>query len=213
MASLYFRYGAMNCGKTVSLLQVAHNYEENGLKVVLLKPSKDTKGEGKVVSRIGVERNADYLIAEDEEILSHIEKWKEENVACILVDEAEFLQPKQIVELHKISKFYDIPVICYGIRTNYRGEPFEGSIQLMVWADAIEKYVNLCSCGSKAEFQGRKVNGEFVVEGEEVLIDGSSASVEYVPLCGKCFLEKVYSKIERLETAKPKQLTLKKIDY
>lgn len=210
MASLYFRYGAMNCGKTTALLQVAHNYEENGLKVVLIKSIVDTKGDEKVVSRLGVERAVDYLIGKDEQILPYGEKWKEENVSCILVDEAEFLEEHQIIDLYRISKYYDIPVICYGLRTTFKAEAFTGSGPLMRWADTLEELVNICSCGSKAKFQGRKVNDEFVLDGEEVLIDGSSASVEYIPLCGKRYLEKVYDKNREFKSIIPKQYTLTK---
>lgn len=205
MASLYFRYGAMNCGKTTALLQVAHNYEEIGLSVVLLKSIVDTKGEEKVVSRIGVSRKVDYLIGEEEPLFSYGEKWKEKNIACILVDEAEFLSEQQIIDLYRISKSYDIPVICYGLRTTFKAEFFSGSHALMRWADRIEELINLCSCGEKAKFQGRKVNGKFVLDGDDVVIDGSSTSIEYVPLCGTCYLEKVYDQPRIEIEEKPKQ--------
>lgn len=209
MASLHFRYGAMNCGKTTALLQVAHNYEENGLPVVVIKSIKDTKGNNTIVSRLGVDRQVDFLIKETEAFLPYGEKWKEEGVACILVDEAEFLNEAQVIDLYRISKYYDIPVICYSLRTTFKAEFFSGSGPLMRWADHIEEMVNLCSCGQKAKFQGRRVNGKFVMDGQEVLIDGSDKTVEYVPLCGACYLQKVYDKDRILDFGEnPKQFVI-----
>lgn len=193
MASLYFRYGAMNCGKTTALLQVAHNYEENGLQVVVLKSIVDTKGNDTIVSRLGVNRKVDHLIEKDEKLLFYGEFWKQQGISGILVDEAEFLSERQIIDLYRISKYYDIPVICYGLRTTFKSEFFTGSGPLMRWADHLEELINLCKCGNKAKFQGRMVNGEFVMEGDEVVIDGSE-QVEYVPLCGECYLKYVYDK-------------------
>ena len=100
-----------------------------------------------------------------------------------------------MIDLYRISKYYNIPVICYGLRTTFQAQFFTGSGPLMRWADEIEELINICHCGKKAKFQARKVDGKFVMDGEEVLIDGSNAMVEYVPLCGKCFLEKVYDKV------------------
>lgn len=199
MASMYFRYGAMNCGKTTALLQVAHNYEENGLSVMVLKSVVDTKGNNKIVSRLGVDRIVDYLIHPNEKLFSLGKIWKQKGIACILVDEAEFLEENQIIDLYRISKYYDIPVICYGLRTTFKADFFTGSNPLMRWADHIEELVNLCSCGKKAKFQARKVNGEFVLNGEEVVIDGSDSAVEYVPLCGVCYLKYVYDKDKQIE--------------
>lgn len=205
MASLYFRYGAMNCGKTTALLQVAHNYEENGLSVILLKSVVDTKGDEKVVSRLGVERVVDHLVEPNEALYPYGKKWFDAKIACILVDEAEFLTENQIIDLYRISKYYDIPVICYGLRTTFKAEFFSGSNALMRWADQIEEIINICSCGKKAKFQGRKINGKFVLEGKEVVIDGSSDQVEYVPLCGKCYLEHVYDFERKLNPIPPKK--------
>lgn len=217
MASLSFRYGAMNCGKTTALLQVAHNYEENGLHVIVIKSEKDTKGDDMVVSRLGKDRKVDFLVKKKEPLLPYGEIWKEEGVACILVDEAEFLSKEQVIDLYRITKYYDIPVICYSLRTTFKGEFFTGSGPLMGWADHNEELINICGikgCGEKAKFQGRKVNGEFVLEGEEVVIDGSSDTVEYVPLCGKHYLSEVYDKDRILDFGvKPKQLIIKPPKY
>ena len=192
MAKLYFRYGAMNCGKTVHLLQTAHNYEENNLKAVIIKPSVDLKGGRNVVTRIGLKRRVDLLLSPRMNVR---EKLDLTDVSCILVDEAQFLQPHQVEDLWKIAKLTDIPVICYGLRTTFKSKFFIGSKPLMELADELEELVTICSCGSKAKFQGRKVNGKFVTDGAEVAIDGFD-NVTYEPLCGKCYLEKVMGIIE-----------------
>lgn len=196
MASLSFRYGAMNCGKTTALLQVVHNYEENGLSVIIMKSMKDTKGQDTVISRMGASRKVDLLVGE-ESLYPYGKICEKNHIACVLVDEAEFLREEQIIDLYRITKYYDIPVICYGIRTTFKAEFFKGSETLMRWADHIEELINICGekgCGQKAKFQGRKVEGSFVLEGEEILIDGSCKKVEYVPLCGEHYLKNVYDK-------------------
>ena len=133
MAKLYFRYGAMNCGKTTALLQVAHNYEERGMNVLLLKPSKDLKGDRKVVSRLGVTRDVDYLVREDDSIIQLVEEYLSgnKNLDCLLVDEAQFLEPSQVDELLFFSTEMDIPVICYGLRTDFKLQGFPGATRLL----------------------------------------------------------------------------------
>ena len=187
MSKLYFRYGAMNCGKTTNLLQVAHNYEEKGLKIIVIKSSIDKKGDNKIVSRLGVSRSVDILIDPSGKIKPFIDV---DNVNCILVDEAQFLTEIQVNELWMIAKIYNIPVICYGLRTTFRGKLFEGSKRLMELADVLEEMVTICSCGHKAKFNVRKINGKIVTDGEDVAIDGFS-NVTYESMCGKCYIEKV----------------------
>ncbi len=187
MAKFIFRYGAMNCGKTMHLLQTAHNYNENNLNVVVIKPAIDAKGGTSIVTRIGLKRKVDVLLKAKDDVMNKVNL---NNIACILVDEAQFLQPNQVEDLWKISKLKDIPVICYGLRTTFKSKFFVGSKPLMELADDLEELVTICSCGSKAKFQGRKVNGEFVTDGAEVAIDGFN-NVTYEPLCGKCYIEKV----------------------
>ena len=189
MAKLYFRYGAMNCGKSSALLQVAHNYDERENRVILIKPGIDLKGGSKIVSRIGIERNVDYLIDEHESI---IEKTKNEfsTLDCILADEAQFFTEEQINELFIISKMYDIPVICYGLRTDFKTNFFSGSKRLMEIADELKELETICRCKRKARFNARIVNGEFVRDGEQVAIDEVS-DVKYESLCGICYMEKV----------------------
>ena len=193
MAKLYFRYGAMNCGKTTNLLQVAHNYEEKGLKVIIIKSAIDKKGDKNVVSRLGVEKCVDILIKPNENIKDLINL---DNLDCILVDEAQFLEPDQIKELWIIAKLYDIPVICYGLKTTFKGEFFKGSKTLMELADNLEELVTICKCGKKAKFNVRLVNDKIVSSGDEVAIDGMN-NVTYEPMCGRCYIKNVL-KIDKL---------------
>lgn len=190
MAKLHFKYGSMNVGKTTILIQTIFSYESQGMKVLLIKPSIDTKGNNKVVSRVGLERKVDYLIEKDDSIIKKVIATNQK-LNCLLVDEAHFLQSKQIEELFLIAKNYDIPVITYGLRTDFKGKAFTGSSRLLELADTLEEIPTICKCGKKARFNGRKVNGEFVSSGESVLIDGSDAKVEYEPLCGDCFCKYV----------------------
>lgn len=187
MAKLIFRYGAMNCGKTTNLLQVAHNYEEKGLKVIIIKSSIDKKGNDNIVSRLGVERKVDLLLKPNEAIK---DKVKLDGIDCILVDEAQFLEPKQVKELWMIAKLKDIPVICYGLRTTFKTELFNGSKVLMGLSDVMEEMVTICNCGKKARFNIRKVNNEYITDGDDVAIDGFN-NVTYEAVCGKCYIEKI----------------------
>ena len=186
MSKLYFRFGAMNCGKTTALLQVAHNYEEKGLKVIVIKSAIDKKGDKNIVSRLGIEREVDVLIPPNEKIMDNI---KLKGVNCILVDEVQFMTKEQIKELWKIAKLKNKPVITYGLKTNFKGELFEGTKAVLELADELEELATICRCGKKAKFNARLVNGKYVHEGEVVAIDGIDA--EYEPLCGKCFIENV----------------------
>lgn len=190
MAKLIFRYGAMNSGKTTVMLQVAYNYEERDQKVILVKSSKDTKGDNYVVSRIGLKRKIDEFIRPRDKVIDKIKKYLDD-VNCIIVDEAQFLLPKQVDELYYITKLYDIPVIAYGLRTDFVMNAFKGSPRLLELADQIEELPTICRCGKKARQNARKINGEFVTEGESIVIDGVEEDVEYESLCGKCYLEKV----------------------
>lgn len=184
MAKLYFRYGAMNCGKTSSLLQVAHNYEEQGMSIVLIKPLVDTKGEDRVVSRIGLERQVDILLSSDDIVSDKIIN----KPNAIIVDEAQFMTQEQIDELYKITKEQDIPVLCYGLRADFQMVGFSGSTRLLQIADDIEELKTICKCGEKATQNLRKVNGEPVFNGNQVEID-NNASIQYIGVCGKCYLK------------------------
>lgn len=189
MSKLYFRYGAMNSGKTTLLLQVAHNYEERGMKVVILKPKIDTKGNDTIVTRIGLKRKVDHLIEKDENLKDYLNKL-DKDIVCVLVDESQFLSRDQIDELFMFTKFNNIPVICYGLRSDFKTIGFPGSIRLFEVADVMEELITICRCGKRAKFNGRKIDGVFTSSGEQVAIDGEQ-NIEYESLCGKCYLEKV----------------------
>ena len=190
MSKLYFRYGAMNSGKSTHLMQVAHNYEERGLRVILIKPSTDKKGGDKLVSRLGVERKVDILCEKKMDIYEEIKKWQEVKfkIDCILVDEVQFMTKEQVDQLFKIAVVLDIPVICYGLRTDFMMEGFEGSTRLLLLAHSIEEMKTICKCGRKAILNGRKINDEFVFEGEQVAIDNID-NVQYESLCGHCYFK------------------------
>ncbi len=188
MAKLYFRYGAMNSGKSTALMQVAHNYEERDQRVIVIKSAIDTKGDDMLVSRIGLTRKVDILLNPSDKLTG--KKIQLDNIACLLVDEAQFLAKDQVTELWEIAKIKDIPVICYGLRGDFQTNSFPGSMRLMELADEIEELITICRCGKRAGFNGRMVNGKFVSEGEQVAIDEKN-NVTYESLCGKCYLEKV----------------------
>lgn len=190
MSKLYFRYGAMNCGKSTNLLQVAYNYEERGMKVIIIKPRTDTKGGNKVVSRLGVVREVDMLLAKEENIYKQVELWVREKgkVDCILADEVQFFSGNQIDQLFEIAVKMDIPTICYGLRTDFQMNGFEGSTRLLLIAHSIEELKTICTCGKKAILNGRRINGKFVFEGEQIAIDKEN-NVEYESLCPKCYFK------------------------
>ena len=137
MSKLYYKYGAMNSGKTALLLQAAHNYEENGMKILILKPEVDTKGDNKIVTRIGLKRKANHLIKNDELLMKYLNKI-DDDIACIFVDEAQFLTRDQVDELFMFTKIKDIPVICYGLKADFRTVSFPGSLRLFELADEIK---------------------------------------------------------------------------
>lgn len=188
MSKLYFRYGAMNSGKSTHLMQVAYNYEERGMRVVILKPATDKKGGDTLFSRLGVNRNVDMLIEKEDNIFKRIEEQilSSIKVHCILVDEVQFMETSQIDQLFEIAVKLDIPVICYGLRTDFLMEGFEGSKRLLLIAHSIEEMKTICKCGNKAIVNARKINGKFVFEGEQIAIDNVD-DVEYESVCGKCY--------------------------
>ncbi|MBL4932693.1 thymidine kinase [Clostridium paridis] len=190
MSKLYFRYGAMNSGKSTNLMQVAFNYEERGMEVLIIKPSKDKKAGEKLISRLGVERKVDLLISDEDNILALISELRENNnkIDCILVDEVQFLNKNHIDELFEVAVGMNIPVICYGLRTDFLMNGFEGSERLLLIAHSIEEMKTICTCGKKAIFNGRKVNGKFVFKGEQIAIDEVD-NVQYQSLCGECYFK------------------------
>lgn len=200
MAKLYFRYGAMNSGKSTGLLQVAFNYEERGQRVLLAKPDVDTKGDDQIVSRLGMGRTVDFLIPsgasarslfaahaagdDPDALLKHVDQ---QPVACLLIDEAQFLEPDQVDDLFRIAVLDDVPVLAYGIRTDFRTRMFPGSARLMELAHTLEELKTICRCGRKAIFNTRRAGDAMVFDGDQVAIDGQDVS--YESLCGSCYLE------------------------
>lgn len=183
MAKLYFRYSTMGAGKSLDLLKTAHNYEERNKKVFLLTSDLDNRfGKKKIASRIGISRDADTFNNKSnlyEMVVSNGEK-----LSCILIDEAQFLTKEQVWQLTDIVDYLGINVIVYGLRSDYLGEPFEGSIYLMTLADKIEELKTICEFGDKASINMRLLNGEPVFEGEQVQIGGNES---YLPVCRKHF--------------------------
>lgn len=170
----------MNAGKSTSLLQVAHNYEEQGQQVKLYTAAIDNRyGVGLITSRLGPQRQVD-LFDGDTNFLNDAPQ-----VACILVDEAQFLTTLQVQQLHQVAQVRGIPVICYGLRSDFRGAPFPGSAYLLALADDIEEIKNICSCGKKATMNIRvDAEGRRIREGEQVSIGGNES---YRQACGRCF--------------------------
>ena len=188
MAKLYFRYGAMNSGKTTALLQVAFNYRERGMQVLILKASIDTKGGDAIVSRLWVRCKVDYLVSPETDILALLQQHclRRERPACILCDESQFFTAEQAEQLFLVTVDLGIPVICYGLRTDFMLRGFPGATRLLELAHSIEEMKTICACGRKAMCNGRKVNGRFVFEGEQVAID-TVDEVEYESLCPQCW--------------------------
>lgn len=190
MAKLYFRYGAMNSSKSALLLTAAYNYEERDQHPVIVKPGIDTKAGDSVSSRIGVERSVDVLLGADESLLDKLSAYRSlDRIDAVFVDEAQFLTPAQVDEAYEIAVMHGVPVLCYGLRGDFMTRSFPGSLRLLEIAHAIEELKTICRCGSKAVFNGRRIDGEFVSHGAQVAIDGQQA--EYESLCGRCYIEKV----------------------
>ena len=189
MAKLYFRYGAMNSGKSTALMQVAHNYEEQGMRVLILKPQVDTKGGDELVSRLGVRRKADLLIPPEMDVFQAVQKAAAAaKLACVLCDESQFFTARQAEQLFLVTVELNIPVICYGLRSDFSLKGFPGSTRLLELAHTIEEMKTICTCGRKATCNCRKVNGEFVFEGEQVAIDLQN-DVQYVSMCPQCYFK------------------------
>lgn len=188
MAKLYFRYGAMGCGKTMQLLQVAFNYEERGHKVCVIKPATDTKNGTKLLTRIGPERETDFCFDRQTNLYEKIAK-DYRNVQCVLVDESQFLTPAQADQLMQVTTKLDIPVMAYGLRLNFRREDggFEGATRLLQIAHDIEEIKTICECGKKATYNARFLNGKLVADGPDVLIDDGTIDIEYRAICPACY--------------------------
>lgn len=224
MSKLYFRYGAMNSGKSTALLQAAHNYEERGQRVLLAKPGIDVKGDRSIVSRLGVVREVDFVIEPDADVHAIFERERarvraesaegaeegagerngvgagdaaagpgsmsdtgDDRIACLLIDEAQFLTPAQVDDLLRIAVIEEVPVLAYGIRTDFQTVAFPGSRRLLEIAHSLEELKTICRCGRKALFNGRTIDGEFVFDGDQVAIE--VGEVVYESLCAACYLQ------------------------
>ena len=184
MAKLHFFYSTMNAGKSTSLLQSNHNYKENGLNTMIFLPNETSKlSKGQIVSRIGLKAKA-IIANKDFNFLNFIKDNGSENLSCILIDEAQFLTKEQVRQLGQVADRLNYPVMCYGIRTDFRGELFEGSAELLALADNLIELKTICSlCSRKATMVVRKDDsGKVVTEGSKVVVGGNDI---YMPVCRK----------------------------
>ncbi len=191
MANLTFYYGTMEVGKTTKLIQDHYNYSKYLINIVVMKPKIDSKGGKTVVTRTGNNVLVDLLISKTANLLSpkYFNKYK--YAQFILVDEAQFLTSAQVNELWYIAHKYNISVVCYGLKSNFKGDLFEGSRQLFARSDEKHELTVNCVCGKTAMFNARRVNGKYSISGKEVVIDGANDEVEYIPLCSDHYLEYV----------------------
>ena len=184
MAKLHFRYAAMNAGKSTALLQAAHNYEERGMAVRLFTTALDDRdGKGVIASRLGIARDAETFGPATEFVRSHLG----EGIACLLIDEAQFLTLDQVRQLHRLAHVDGVPVVCYGLRSDFRAEAFAGAAALLTLADDIEEMKSVCACGRKATLNLRiDARGQRVRKGEQVFIGGND---RYRAICPGCFYQ------------------------
>jgi thymidine kinase len=193
VAKVYFYYSAMNAGKSTTLLQASYNYLERGMQTLLFAPKIDKRfGETIIYSRIGLQKEA-IPFTDDFDFFSYIEEKKNimDNLTCILVDEAQFLKKAQVAQLTDIANELGIAVLCYGLRTDFLGEPFEGSRYLLAWAEELCEIKTICNCGRKATMNMRiDAQGNPVTEGSQIQIGGNES---YTSQCMKCYKKKVKS--------------------
>jgi thymidine kinase len=191
MAKLYFYYSSMNAGKSTSLLQSSYNYKERGMNTLVLAPLLDNRfGVGKVTSRIGIETNATSFTTETNlfDLIEAVSQ--DEPLHCVLIDEAQFLTRDQVFALTEVTDKLSIPVLAYGLRTDFQGEPFDGSKYLLAWADTLKELKAICHCGTKATMVLRlDGEGNAVTEGSQVEIGGND---RYISMCRKHFKEEFF---------------------
>jgi thymidine kinase len=188
MAKLYFYYSSMNAGKSTALLQSSYNYRERGMNTLVMAPELDDRyGGGKVTSRIGLESDA-VTFRPEEDLQAIINaKVDEAPLHCVLIDEAQFLTKEQVFQLGEVTDELNIPVLAYGLRTDFRGEPFEGSKYLLAWSDNLKELKAICHCGSKATMVVRMdEDGKPVRHGSQIEIGGND---RYVSMCRRHFKE------------------------
>lgn len=191
MANLTFYYGTMEVGKTTKLIQDHYNYSKYLINIVVMKPKVDTKGGNTVITRTGSNVVVDIVLPKSANLLSQKYFNKYKYAEFILVDEAQFLSKNQVNELWFIAHKYNISVICYGLKSNFKGDLFEGSNQLFARSDEKHELTVNCICGKPAMFNARRINGKYSYSGKEVVIDGEIEEVQYIPLCSEHYLEYV----------------------
>jgi thymidine kinase len=185
MAKLYFKYGAMGSSKTAQALITKYNYEENDMNVWLIKPSADTRdGVGTIRSRIGLEAECE-VISPDVDVFARFLGSQICRTDVIIVDECQFMTPKQIEQLRDIVDAHNIPVLCFGLRTDFQTKLFPGSMRLMELADCIEEIKTMCDCGAKATVNARINDGYIVTEGAQVVLGGNDC---YIAMCHRCYV-------------------------
>ena len=191
MAKLYFYYSSMNAGKSTNLLQSSYNYKERGMHTLVLAPQLDDRfGEGKVTSRIGITSDATTFTVDTDLLALVGDADSDRQIHCVLIDEAQFLTRDQVFQLGEVTDKLNIPVLAYGLRTDFRGEPFEGSKYLLAWSDNLREIKAICHCGTKATMVLRMdENGQAVTDGAQVEIGGND---RYVSMCRKHFKEKFF---------------------
>jgi thymidine kinase len=194
MASLYFYYSTMNAGKSTAMLQASHNYHERGMRTLMYTAKLDDRGGGKVHSRIGISGDALHFYP-GVDLRAQIEtEHARSPLACVLVDESQFLERGQVRQLAAVVDDLNVPVLCYGLRTDFRGELFEGSAQLLAWADNLVELKTICHCGRKATMVVRvRADGNAEREGAQVEIGGNE---RYVPLCRKHYVSALTGRIK-----------------
>lgn len=205
MAKLYFKHGTMNSGKSSYLLQAAHNYQTSGQETLIAKPNVDTKSGEKISSRIGISKKINFTITPNMNLFEHFNSLNQtylqktgKHISCLFIDEAQFLTKQQANQCLKIAVLLNVPVMCFGLRTDFLTEGFEGSDRLLQIAHSIEELKTICSeCGeNKAVLNARKENGAYLLKGKKVEIDTKSdptgnndTNIEYVNLCASCYME------------------------
>jgi thymidine kinase len=191
MAKLYFYYSSMNAGKSTNLLQSSYNYKERGMHTLVLAPQFDDRfGEGKVTSRIGITSDATTFTVDTDLLALVGDADSDRQIHCVLIDEAQFLTRDQVFQLGEVTDKLNIPVLAYGLRTDFRGEPFEGSKYLLAWSDNLRELKAICHCGTKATMVLRMdEQGQAVTDGAQVEIGGND---RYVSMCRKHFKEKFF---------------------
>ena len=193
MAKLYFYYSSMNAGKSTALLQSSYNYKERGMNTLVMAPLLDDRyGAGKVTSRIGIASDA-LVFRKNDDLFAVVEKQHRSlPLHCVLIDEAQFLTRDQVFQLSDVTDSLNIPVLAYGLRTDFQGEPFEGSKYLLAWSDNLKELKAICHCGSKATMVLRLDSaGNAVTKGSQVEIGGND---RYISMCRKHFKAEFYDR-------------------